>query len=182
MNSRRRAEASARRRRREQRLGLLDAVPASRRRRAAWPTARRLRHSGRVGGRQRRARGATTRAGRAVERARAGEGPTARRGDDLPHEGARGARRPGVRPEAGARGVDPARPDRAYARVAPGVAGSPSREELADDRPRNLGRRRARRRRSPTRPLPRSGVARSRASTRKRGARRRTSPSCGRRS
>ena len=56
---------------------------------------------------------------RAVDRARAGGGPTLLEVADVPHEGTRRARRTGVRAEGGARGVapeGPARPLRAPAR------------------------------------------------------------------
>jgi pyruvate dehydrogenase E1 component alpha subunit/2-oxoisovalerate dehydrogenase E1 component alpha subunit len=69
-----------------------------------------LRHPGRAGRRQRRPRRLRGGAARRRPRAR-GRRPDSGRVDDVPDEGPRRARRAGVRPEAGARGVAREGPD-----------------------------------------------------------------------
>ena len=88
---------------------------------------------------------------RAVDRARAGERPDAHRGDDLPHEGPRRARRAGVRPEGGARGVAPARSARALRARARRARPRRRAEDLARDRPRRRPTRSTARSRPPRR-------------------------------
>ena len=68
---------------------------------------------------------------RAVDRARSGERPDARRVRDVPDEGARRARRPGVRPEGRARGVAREGPDRALRAHARRVRRAAAANELA---------------------------------------------------
>ena len=127
---RRGPEAAARRRRREQRLGLLDAVPQADRGTLPRRQGRRVRHPGRAGRRQRRARG--LRRGPARRRSGArGRRSDARRGHDLPHEGPRRARRAGLRPEGGARGVEAEGPDRALRAPSSSNRARPRRDELA---------------------------------------------------
>ena len=169
---RRGPEAAARRHRGEQRLGVLDAVPQADRRALPRGQGRGLRDPGRPGGRQRRPRrvrrGAPRRRPGAVRRR-----ADAHRGDDVPHEGPRRARRPGVRAQGRARGVARKDPIERYSRtlVESGAAAAGDLEAIDSavgrgGRPRGRGSPRRARCPRPTR--------RCAASTRRR--RRRRSP------